>query len=95
MSQGHEEARQILWIYFDKGYQVLKDFFKKSNLDGNNNGSNSDNAKNQKEDENFILDPPMVKPKGISNSRLKGHFDKQRKRLSILEKKDTSKSKLS
>ena len=95
MSQGHEEARQILWTYFDKGYQVLKDFFKKSNVDGNNNGSNSDNAKNQKEDENFILDPPMVKPKGISNSRLKGHFNKQRKRLSIVEKEGTSKSKLS
>ena len=76
-----------------KGIKHSRIFFK-SNLYGNNNGSNSDSAKNQKEDGIFILDHPMVKPKGISNSRLKGHFDKQRKRLSIAEKNDTSKSKL-
>ena len=36
-------------------------------------------------DVDFVLDPAPVKPKGISNARLKGHFEKRTKSKAVKE----------
>lgn len=43
-----------------------------------NKEAKEDNDETHEDDEALLLDPPYMKPKGVSNDRLKGHFEKHK-----------------
>ncbi|GAV90594.1 hypothetical protein CFOL_v3_34003, partial [Cephalotus follicularis] len=82
--QGQEEGREVIWSTLKNRRQHLHNVMKNLSLDGHSmvrdNGSNENvNEFMNNKDEAPVLDPPFVRPKGISNARLKGHFEKRKK----------------
>ncbi|XP_055961244.1 protein FAR1-RELATED SEQUENCE 5-like [Mercurialis annua] len=81
MGQAHEETREIIWRMFDDGYKELKNYFK--NLCSNNQSKikkyKASSFRDEANNENCVLDPPIAKTKGVSNSRFKGFLEKKKK----------------
>ncbi|XP_050207227.2 protein FAR1-RELATED SEQUENCE 5-like [Mercurialis annua] len=94
MSQGHQEGRQIFWQHLDNAYNALREFSKNSSTCEGGSGRNDNDTINKdvmEENNDYILDPPQIKPKGVSNSRLKGHLENTQRRKSNGKRKETAK----
>lgn len=82
-SQGNEIARELCRNALIKVDAEVERELAKLDLGGKIDMSNNKANVNQYEtitDVNFVLDPTPIKPKGISNARLKGHFGKHTKK---------------